>query len=346
MPAANAAFGLARGWQVLTVDGNDVVNGTDPNPLNAGLFPANVNETHTFRLQDLAGTIHDPVTLTSANVTETPVQNVGVISGTNVGYILFNDHIATSESLLVQAITNLKQQNVADLVLDIRYNGGGYLGIASELAYMISGPSTGGKTFERIIFNDKHPTNDPVTGAPLVPVPFLTTTQGYSTNIASGTALPTLNLSRVFVLTGGSTCSASESVMNSLRGVGVQVVQVGSTTCGKPYGFYPADNCGTTYFSIQFKGVNAVGFGDYSDGFIPGGTAAAPEPGCQVADDFTHALGDPAEARLAVALQYRNGQPCPPATFAVRAALSTAQSGDVTLVKPPWRENRILTRPR
>jgi hypothetical protein len=57
----------------------------------------------------------------------------------------------------------------------------------------------------------------------------------------------------VFVLTGGGTCSASEAFMNGLRGVGVEVIQIGSTTCGKPYGFYAQENCGTTYFSIQFR---------------------------------------------------------------------------------------------
>ena len=84
-----------------------------------------------------------------------------------------------------------------------------------------------------------------------------------------------MNLSRVYVLTGGTTCSASESIINGLRGVDVEVIQIGSTTCGKPYGFYPEDNCGTTYFSIQFKGVNAAGFGDYADGFSPSNTSGA-----------------------------------------------------------------------
>ena len=74
----------------------------------------------------------------------------------------------------------------------------------------------------------------------IAPEPFFTTAQGFS--VARGTALPTLNLSRVFVLTGRNTCSASESVINSLRGVNVEVIQIGSTTCGKPYGFYPQDN--------------------------------------------------------------------------------------------------------
>src|SRR5207302_10245882 len=148
-------------------------------------------------------------------------------------------------------------------------------------------------------------------------------TQGFS--LAPGQALPSLGLTRVFVLTGPGTCSASESVINSLQGVDVQVIQIGSHTCGKPYGFYPADNCGTTYFSIQFKGVNAKGFGDYPDGFVPNGTGVAGVTGCQVADDFDHPLGDPAEARLAAAPQYVPGQPCPPAT-GLQAASPTALS--------------------
>jgi hypothetical protein len=108
------------------------------------------------------------------------------------------------------------------------------------------------------------------------------------------------------VLTGGSTCSASEAIINSLQGVNVQVIQIGSTTCGKPYGFYPADNCAVTYFSIQFQGVNAKNFGDYPDGFTPQNTVATEGvlvPGCSVADDFTHTLGDPAEGRLGAELR-------------------------------------------
>ena len=52
-------------------------------------------------------------------------------------------------------------------------------------------------------------------------------------------------------------------------GIDIDVRLIGDTTCGKPYGFLPEDNCGTTYFTVQFKGANAKGFGDYSDGFTP-----------------------------------------------------------------------------
>jgi carboxyl-terminal processing protease len=349
------AAGLARGFEVMSIDGVDAVNdntGSGVDTLNAGLAPQRAGETHTFTVRDLAGLPHT-VTMQSANVTLAPVQNVGTIStgsGT-VGYLFFTDHIATAESALINAVSTLQAANITDLVLDIRYNGGGFIDIASELAFMIAGNGpTSGKTFEQLVFNRKHPSTDPFTGEALVPMPFHTTTQGFS--VSSGTPLPTLNLSRVFVLTGAGTCSASESIINGLSGVGVQVIQVGSTTCGKPYGFVPQDNCGTTYFSIEFKGVNAAGFGDYPDGFSPGNTVAGAGtlvPGCSVADDFSHALGDPSESRLAAALAYRVSPSCPaPSGFApprlnvsVQARV-VPQADALVVVKPPWRENRML----
>src|ERR1044071_8132389 len=166
----------------------------------------------------------------------------------------------------MDAVTAIKNAGATDLILDLRYNGGGYLDMASEVAYMIANTTlTSGRTFEKIVFNDKNPSRNPVTGETLTPTPFHATTQGFQG--ASGRALPTLNLDRVYIIFGSGTCSASESIINSLRGVNVQVFLIGSTTCGKPYGFYPTDNCGTTYFTIQFRGENAANVGDYSYGF-------------------------------------------------------------------------------
>jgi carboxyl-terminal processing protease len=347
-PAATPPASLARGAEVLTIDGVDLVNAADQasvDTLNAGLSPQTVGESHTFTVLDAGASVPRTITLVSANVTSTPVQSVHTITAPNgnlVGYMLFNDHLATAESELVAAFSQLQGAGVQDLVLDIRYNGGGYLDIASEVAYMVAGPGpTTGQTFELSQFNSKYPSVNPVTGQPLTPVGFHSTTQGFSTT--AGQALPSLNLTRVFVLTTASTCSASESIINSLRGVNIQVIEVGSTTCGKPYGFYPADNCGVTYFTIQFQGINAQGFGNYPDGFTPQNTVATEGvllPGCSVADDFTHALGDSAEGLLASALSYQSSGACPvpPSGMAVPSAL--AQS-----IKSIWQQNRI-SRPR
>ncbi|MGB5352083.1 MAG: S41 family peptidase, partial [Woeseia sp.] len=338
------AAGLLRGAEVLEVDGVDVVSGTDVDTLNAGLFPADVNETHEFLVRDPDGT-ERRISMTSQSITSAPVQYVNTISTPtgNVGYMFFNDHIRTAEQQLMDAVTQLAADNITDLVIDMRYNGGGFLYIASELAYMVAGANqTGGRVFETLTFNDKYPSTNPVTGQALTPTPFYNTA-------TTGQSLPSLNLPRVFVLTGPGTCSASESVMNSLRGINVEVIQIGSTTCGKPYGFYPTDNCGTTYFTIQFRGENDAGFGDYSDGFSPqnASTPATTLPGCQVADDFSRALGDPLEARLAAALEYRNSGTCPaPTAIAVPGVSKSSgpafRDEEIVMPRSPLREMRIV----
>ena len=320
-PGTPAATLLARGDEILQVDGVDAVNGnTDAivATLNGGLFPDATGQTHTFLVRNTAGA-QRTVTITSQTITHAPVPIVTTFASASgpVGYIQFNDHIATAESPLINAVNTLRTAAVTDLILDMRYNGGGYLDLASELAYMIGNTTlTAGRTFEKLVFNDKNPTRDPFTGELLTPTPFHSTTQGFPGSVPQGQALPTLNLNRVYILTGPGTCSASESIINSLRGVNVEVYVIGSTTCGKPYGFYPQDNCGTTYFSIQFRGENAMNFGDYADGFSPVNQAAnrgTSVPGCSVADDFTHPMGDPLEGRIAAALAFRasNNQTCP-----------------------------------
>ena len=310
--------GLARGTRILKIDGVDLVEGSDVDTLNAGLFPSEEGEMHEFEVQGLDDAEARTVTLTAKVVVSDPVQHVSVLETDSgpVGYMLFNDFIATAERELMDAFEALSTPGITDLVLDLRYNGGGYLDIASQLGFMIAGPSAAqGRVFEELRFNDKHREFDPVTGRPLRPLLFHTTSVGFS--VFDERPLPSANLSRVFVLTGQGTCSASEAVMNGLRGIDIDVVQIGSTTCGKPYGFYATDNCGTTYFTVQFQGVNAKGFGDYSDGFSPAnvGQAEGTEiPGCSVADDFEHGFADPEEGRLQAALRYRMDGMCPAPT--------------------------------
>ncbi len=350
-PASGVA--LDRGASVIAIDGVDLINANDQasvNKLNAALNPTAVGESHTFTVIDRGAATSRVISLAAANVTSVPVQNAQVIptAAGKVGYLTFNDHIASAESQLITAFQNFAASQVNELVLDMRYNGGGLLDIASELAYMVAGPSQIGTAyFEKLSFNDKYPTTDPITKQPIKPTPFYATALGYSAT--NGAPLPTLGLSRVVVIVGGTTCSASESVINSLRGIGVNVVLIGSQTCGKPYGFYPQDNCGTTYFSIQFKGVNAQGFGDYTDGFIPSNAASAnggvAVNGCDVADDYSHALGDMNEGELSVALGWlTQGAAACPAPAAVTP--TTVLHETPRMKKPLWLMNRILSNRR
>ena len=100
-PSANVAANLARGAKILTIDGVDLVNAADQasiNTLNAGIAPKTVGESHTFSVLDVGATTPRTVTLVSADVTMTPVQDVHTITtaGSSVGYMLFNDHLTTN----------------------------------------------------------------------------------------------------------------------------------------------------------------------------------------------------------------------------------------------------------
>lgn len=344
--------GVERGMRVVRIDDlyMSSVTEADLDFLDEALQPT-AAASHEFEFQRADRSFYT-TQLTAGTTVSDPVQKVQVFEQADkrVGYLLFNDHIATAEKALVEAVDQLKADgDIQELVLDLRYNGGGYLAIASQLAYMIAGgETTANKTFEQLEFNGQHPNRDPVTGEPLDPIPFIGVTVGLST-LPRNQPLPTLNLERVFVLTGPNTCSASEAIINGLRGVDIEVVQIGAGTCGKPYGFYPTDNCGTTYFTIQFRGVNDKGFGDYSDGFVPNtdfDDGQAVVRGCEVGDDFNSALGDPGEGRLATALNYIEEGSCgslSASSFSAEATFGTHLSAsDGRIAKSAWRQNRIV----
>lgn len=346
-PAALA--NVPRGASLIAVNGVDFVNdntqsGVDA--LNAALFPANAGTETNFEFELIDGSTL-VIDITSADITVTPVQNVSVLETENgkTGYFQFNTFIRTAQDGLIDAFDLFVDENVTELVIDLRYNGGGLLALASQVSYMVAGPSqTNNAIFETTRFNDKSTTTNPVTGQAIQATPFYSNEIDYNAGVLTNTLLPNLSLTRVYVITTGSTCSASEAVINALRGIDVEVVQIGSTTCGKPYGFYPTDNCGETYFSIQFQGVNNKGFGDYADGFIP---TDVPNfdfelPGCEVEDDFTAALGNPEEGMLAAALEYSNTGSCPEVTPTKGSANTLASKENMASTSTSPTGSRLL----
>ncbi len=324
--------GLQRGDTITSIDGVDINDNTSSGiaTLNAGLSPTVSSKTTTFGVLSVNATAPRNVTVTSSqSVAVTPVALSKVITdGPNtVGYLVLNSFgVDSAEKQLIDAVTQFKAASINEMVIDLRYNGGGYLDISNELAWMIGDTNLAGKTFEKLTCNDKNNLqfcNEVDT--------FHQQSVGFSA--APNQALPQLKLKRVFVLTSGNTCSASESVINSLSPF-IQVVRVGSTTCGKPYGFSYKDNCGTSYAAMQFKGVNAAGFGDYADGFAPT---------CAVADDLTHQRGDPAELMLASALTYARTGACPAGTSASEKHLtSRVLEGHYVMERSPVETIRLL----
>lgn len=251
--------------------------------------------------------------------------------GRQVGYILFNDHNEGAQDELIAAFESLRNGAVNDLVLDMRNNSGGFLYVAQTAASMVTGPQSEGKVFEQLRYSAKRAAETAAST-----FFFSGRVQTAETVYPRGSALPQLSLSRLYVLTSGQTCSASESIINSLRGIDVEVILVGDTTCGKPFGFHRQDNCGLAFYAIEFQGYNAKNFGDYGGGF---------KATCQVTDNFTTPLGNPDEPLLSAALRHIDTGSCPAATptkgvLAQGLPGSRRDNGSVT-PRQPW-DGRLL----
>jgi hypothetical protein len=251
-------------------------------------------------MQGIATSSTASATPSIAASTANPVpiaKTVTSAAGRKVGYILFNQHSQGAQDALITAFRSLQAAGVQDLVLDLRYNAGGFLYVAQAAAAMVAGPDATGRVFERARYSDKRAA-DTAQGT----FSFPGQVESAETQYPAGTPLPQLGLSRLYVLTSTYTCSASESIINSLRGIGVQVVLVGNRTCGKPYGFHRKDNCGKAYFPIEFQLTNSAGAGDYTSGF---------PVQCQVQENAAAALGSAGEPLLAGALRHIDTGSCP-----------------------------------
>jgi len=305
-PAARA--GLARGDRILSIDGHT------PADIAAGLVPAVTTPgvARTFIVTTAAGQ-WKMFTASSEDYQLSPVAATGVfdVPGTSgaakVGYLAYSQFVTYSREQLQTAFAQFAQAGVGELILDLRYNGGGSVGISRELASLVGGAATAGKLYAYLRFNDQQASS---TQRLLFQAPE-----------ATADTLLGLGLRRVFVIASGGTASASELLINGLAPF-VEVVLVGEATYGKPYGFVPFELCGTTYQAVQFDSLNALGLGGFTSGF---------HPTCAVADDLDHQLGDPAEARIRTALDYVATGSCGAA-----AALRAPKAPPLETIGEPW----------
>lgn len=308
------AAGLQRGMQLQSVNGTALSPADQPllsDDQKSSLF-SNVPGTRVSvgftRPPSKTETVFD---LGIAKFAETPVLTAKVLDniGTpgKVGYLSYNSFLTPiGELQLADAFKTFASAGVSDLVLDLRYNSGGYIFIASQLAYMVAGNTrTANKTFEAFFYSDKRAAENQSE-------PFRNAITSFFQSQRVGEPLSQLNLDRVFILATGNTCSASEAVVNALRGVDVEVVMVGSTTCGKPYGFSNRNNCTLSYFPLEFEGRNQKGQP------VPL-TGLTPQASCESSDDLDHELGDPSERMLSHSLSYITSGACTATTASAKA---------------------------
>ncbi|KZN34692.1 hypothetical protein N480_20635 [Pseudoalteromonas luteoviolacea S2607] len=350
-PAAEA--GVERGDRLLKVGDLDFAtfNNQDPAQFNQIISAFSPAKDQTVALTLLGQNGEEKqLSLTALDLELEPVRKTQVFEfeGKQIGYMQFNQFIASAQPELISGFNQFN--NLDELVLDMRYNGGGLVFQASQVAYMIAGDQHNNRNFSVKTHNDK-------LSAQNEPLGFVDQSINWSTLTYNDDKLPAANMKRVYLLTTSGTASASESVINALRGIDVEVILIGGNTRGKPYGFVPQQNCGTVYYTIQNKSANNKGFGDYEDGFIitPSEQLVgeigldARIPGCKISDDFSKALGDQSEGLLAGALHHISTGNCPVTVARASRTADTQNtveqniSNDFALPYHPLRQGAIYT---
>ncbi|HWD89224.1 MAG TPA: S41 family peptidase [Mucilaginibacter sp.] len=316
-PAAKA--GLRRGYKVISINNNTNLtydngsygNGTNYNFVVNAYFNSN---TISLVLQKPDGSSMT-ANISVANYNINPIlkdttYNLG--NGRVVGYLVFNSFVSDDVAgvLLDAAFTDFANKGVTDLVIDLRYNGGGYVNTAIHLDNLIVPTAKSGTLMFNTYYNDilqngqemllknqwrydaQH--NRDINYGP-----------DYIDYSVAGNVQPfakkgVLNIINVYFIMTGYTASASELTINNLRPE-MNVQFIGETSYGKPVGFFDININQYTMYIPEFYTQNSASQGGYYNGFTPG---TADYPGYQDADDMTREFGDPQEGLLADVLRY------------------------------------------
>jgi carboxyl-terminal processing protease len=290
-PASTA--GLKRGFRITSIEGvstDDIIAAYPPGEeslaISEAFGPSDPGVTLQLDLLDNQGAALS-VTMTKEVIQFSTVALYKVfnLNGKNVGYLNFRSFANPSFAELGQAFAYFKSQGVTNLVMDLRYNGGGLVSVAEYLGDLLLGSVVPGQIFYQMIYNDKHSNED---------------SAGYVT--LDGSSLP--GLEKVVYITTGGTASASELVLNGTLAFApqVQTASVGSTSYGKPVGSYGFSFCEQVLRPTTFRVANALSDSDYFDGFTPT---------CPADDNPDYAFGDSAEDSLAAALGWIDTGACP-----------------------------------
>ena len=286
--------GLSRGDVIVEIGGRLVTTLVSSGQIGSAFGPSEIGVELDIAFMNHAGARREAHMIkrlvTIPTVSLTRVYNV---AGRRIGYIFFRNFVEPSYGALDEAFAELSAARVDELVLDLRYNGGGLVNVAQHLASYIGGARTDGQVFAEYFHNDKNTFRNRIIRFENKP--------------------QRLTLDRLIVVTTRSSASASELVINALRPF-MPVVVIGGQTYGKPVGQYGIAFCDKLLAPVSFALRNADGQGDFFDGFAPD---------CPAPDDADHQLGDPDEGSLKEALTFAATGACS------RRPPTAQQKGDV-----------------
>ncbi len=277
-PASPAgAAGITRSWRITSVNNDTTINTDDATitRISTAVFSSS-STSFVFKRPDNTDTA---ITLTAATYQELPIllDSVYTIGGNKIGYFVYNSflgNVTTIKSKFSTLFSKFSSAGITDMVIDLRYNGGGYVELQNELAnYLVPAAGNGGVMLQEK-FNDK-----------------LSATEDTTINYSKKGSL---NLSRLFFITTKNTASASELLINSLKPY-TDVKLVGKPSHGKPVGFFNIGVGDWYIFPVSFRSVNKNGEGNYFNGL---------QPDANVSDGLDKQWGDVQENCLASALHY------------------------------------------
>lgn len=309
------AAGFMRGFRMLEIDGRSIAEIEAAEGVDAAFGPSEVGVTRTFLIEDLSAAQFETVA-TKAEVTIDPVPQFRVIQAgiRTIGYVEFRTFISTSNNALLQAFAEFTTQGVTDIIVDLRYNGGGLVSVAEFMTSLLAGPANVNNVLSTTLFNSANSN--------------LNVTSRISSESNS------IDLDSIVFITTESSASASELVINSLEPY-IDVTLIGSKSFGKPVGQVASDFCDQRLRAVAFETVNADAEGQYFDG-LP--------VDCPAADDLAFPIGDANEASTAAALAYIGTGACPisqgPQTKAaqLQSADSPVRQRRPRPIGPIWRE--------
>jgi carboxyl-terminal processing protease len=316
--SAAAAAGFVRGDELLAI-GPDAaglveVAGLTAEEVSARLSAGGVaGVARAVRVLPRGGGAAELRTMTSADYGVDPVPAYWIQGG--VGYVQLRTFIPAADAALREAFAAFQAAGVEGVVVDLRYNGGGYLVVAELLADLLGGGLTG-KVLYAAQFNAAHAAEG-----------------GTVSFQAEGAASA---FKRVAFVTTDASASAAELVPNALDAYpsDVAVAFVGARTYGKPVGQYVfgLPGCNSLLFLVSFRLLNAVGHADYFDG-LPDAESSATL--CPAADDLSFDQESTSEPSTAAAAYFAEHGACPPPAPGLRASAPAAAVDPLRAVGTP-----------
>lgn len=216
-------LGLVRGQIFRAIDGNNLTNSNAGSLLSQNSYELNFadyNSNNTSEVEDDTITLNgESISLTKEAYTKNPIHIAEVLnfSGIDVGYLMYNGFTNNFDGELNDAFAQFQSAGIEELVLDLRYNGGGSIQTAVHLASMITGQFNG-QIFSKLFYSPNQQN--------------LNREYEFTNTLSNGSAINSLNLNKVYVLTSGGSASASELIINSLESY-INVIHIGEATAGK-----------------------------------------------------------------------------------------------------------------